>query len=287
MKQTFKRRLHAVLFETNTVVGRIFEIVLMMLIILSVLVVIIETVPTIEHDYRRVLIFIEWVLTVVFTLEYALRIYTARHPWRYVTGFYGLVDLISIIPTYLGLFIVGSHSMSIVRALRLLRVFRIFKLTKFLSQGNMIMDALKASRTKISVFMFFILLMVCIFGSLMYIVEAGAGSGFDSIPRGIYWAIVTLTTVGYGDISPITPLGQLMASLIMIAGYAVLAVPTGIVSAEMVKVKEALEDEETAAALPDHTCNRCGEEEHLGQARYCWRCGENLLAGTGDVSIPG
>ncbi len=266
----FRKRVHEALFETNTAVGRLFEIILLGLIILSIIIVIFETVPSIQKEYRSVLIFLEWMMTIVFTAEYILRIYTANFPWRYVKGFYGIVDLISIIPTYLGLFIVGSHSMSIVRALRLLRVFRIFKLTKYLSQGQMIVDALKASRTKISIFMFFVLLMVCIFGSLMYIIEGGADSGFDSIPRGIYWAIVTLTTVGYGDISPTTTLGQFMASIIMISGYAVLAVPTGIVSAEMVKAGE-----ETNA--PDtKECTRCGEPGNLEHARYCLRCGEKL-----------
>lgn len=294
-RKAFKRKVHEALFETSTPVGRFFDFVLLILIILSIIIVILETVPTIEHDYRRILIGLEWMLTIVFTLEYALRIYTAHFPWRYVRSFYGIVDLISVIPTYLGLFIVGSHSLSIIRALRLLRVFRIFKLTKYMSQGQMIIEALKASRTKISVFMFFILLMVCIFGSTMYIVEANAGSGFDSIPRGIYWAIVTLTTVGYGDISPVTPLGQFMASLIMIAGYAVLAVPTGIVTAEMTKVAIADEVEAVmgeaveaiaveaavaveAAIAAGQECDRCGEAGNLAVARFCMRCGERLQA---------
>lgn len=273
-KQEFRRKVHKALFETDTTVGRVFDRILLVLIILSIFIVILETVPAIEQDYRRVLIVLEWMLTIAFTLEYALRIYTANFPWRYIRSFYGIVDLISVLPTYLGLFIVGSHSLSIIRALRLLRVFRIFKLTKYLSQGEMIIEALKASRTKISVFMFFILLMVCIFGSIMYIVEDGAGSGFDSIPRGIYWAIVTLTTVGYGDISPTTPLGQLMASLIMIAGYAVLAVPAGIVTAEMSKVNKEADIE--AAAEEGPNCSRCGEVEHRPNGRFCWRCGERL-----------
>lgn len=253
---------------------------LLALIILSIFTVILETVPDIEHDYRRILIGLEWMLTIVFTIEYILRIYTARFPWRYVKSFYGIVDLVSIIPTYLGLFIIGSHSFSIIRALRLLRVFRIFKLTKYMSQGEMIIDALKASRLKISVFMFFILLMVCIFGSAMYIVEANANSGFDSIPRGIYWAIVTLTTVGYGDVSPTTPLGQFLASLIMIAGYAVLAVPTGIVTAEMTKaaINKEMDSaaEEESTAIEARECPRCGEAGNTLAARFCLRCGERL-----------
>lgn len=273
-KQLFRKKLHEALFETATPTGRIVDLVLLLLIVLSVFIVVFETVPVIEQDYRRVLIWLEWMLTIVFTLEYGLRIYTANFPWRYVRSFYGMVDLIAVLPTYIGLFIVGSHSLSIIRVLRLLRIFRIFKLTKYLSQGQMIIDALKASRTKISVFMFFILLMVCIFGSIMYIVEEGSGAGFDSIPRGIYWAIVTLTTVGYGDISPVTPLGQLMASLIMIAGYAVLAVPTGIVTAEMARVSEQVDAE--IAAEEGNECTRCGELENLPVARYCMRCGERM-----------
>lgn len=273
-RKEFRRKVHEVLFETSTPLGRFFDLVLLGLIILSMLIVIVETIPTIEQEYRQVLIVLEWMLTIAFTLEYALRIYTANFPWRYVRSFYGIIDLVSIIPTYLGLFLAGSHSLSIIRALRLLRVFRILKLTKYLSQGELIIEALKSSRTKISVFMFFILLMVCIFGSVMYIVEGNAGSGFDSIPRSIYWAIVTLTTVGYGDISPTTPLGQLMASLIMIAGYAVLAVPTGIVTAEMTKVSETVDAE--IAAEEGRECGRCGETDNKPVARYCMRCGEKL-----------
>ncbi len=268
-KQSFKQRVHQVLFESNTGIGKVFEVVLLGMIILSVLVVIIETVPAIQQEYRQMLIWLEWILTIAFTIEYILRIYTARRPWGYIKSFYGIVDLISVIPTYLGLLIVGTHSISIVRALRLLRVFRIFKLTKHLSQGDMIIDALKASRSKISIFMFFILLMVCIFGSIMYIIEGDSGSGFDSIPHSIYWAIVTLTTVGYGDISPVTPLGQFIASLIMISGYAVLAVPTGIVSAEMaIVIKEGKPKE----------CLRCGETDNKEKARYCHKCGEGFIS---------
>ncbi|MTB51240.1 ion transporter [Lewinella sp. W8] len=273
-RKEFRKKVHEVLFETSTPIGRFFDLILLGFIILSMLIVIIETIPTIEKEYRQVLIVLEWMLTIAFTLEYILRIYTANFPWRYVRSFYGVIDLVSIIPTYLGLFLVGSHSLSIIRALRLLRVFRIFKLTKYLSQGKLIIEALKASRTKISVFMFFILLMVCIFGSIMYIIENGEHSGFDSIPRGIYWAIVTLTTVGYGDLSPATPLGQFMASLIMIAGYAVLAVPTGIVTAEMTKVSDAVDAE--IAAEEGKECSRCGEVDNKQVAWYCMRCGEKL-----------
>lgn len=268
-RREFRKKVHEILFETRTPSGRFFDRLLLGLIILSMVIVIVETIPTIEQRYRRVLIGLEWMLTIAFTLEYALRIYTANFPWRYVRSFYGVIDLVSIVPTYLSLFLAGSHSLSIIRALRLLRVFRVFKLTKYLSQGQMIIDALRASRMKISVFMFFILLMICIFGSVMYIVEGDAGSGFDSIPRSIYWAIVTLTTVGYGDISPATSVGQFMASLIMIAGYAVLVVPTGIVTTELAKVSEAPSEVQAGK-----TCNRCGEADNKPVARYCMRCGE-------------
>lgn len=265
-----KEKIHRVIFEADTPAGKLFDIILLALIFISVIVVMLETVPGYQDQYGKLFITLEWIFTVVFTIEYALRMYCVYKPMKYAKSFYGIIDLISIIPTYLSIFLAGYHSLMIVRGLRLLRVFRIFKLTQFMSQGQVILGALKASRAKIAVFMFFILVMVSIFGSLMYLIEGSTNSGFDSIPRSIYWAIVTLTTVGYGDISPATPLGQFLSSIIMIAGYAVIAVPTGIVSAEVIKTSKEAPSTNTQA------CRYCSKEGHDNNALYCKYCGEAL-----------
>jgi voltage-gated potassium channel len=266
-----REKIHEIIFETGTKEGKFFDIALLICITISVFAVILETVPDYQAKYSTFFTVLEWSLTIVFTIEYALRLYAVRKPIKYATSFFGIVDLISIIPTYLSFFLVGSQSLMAVRALRLLRVFRIFKLTQFMSQSSMIKQALLASRAKIFVFVFFIVIMVSIFGSLMYLIEGAAGSGFDSIPRSIYWAIVTLTTVGYGDIAPSTPLGQFLASLIMISGYAIIAVPTGIVTAEALKVtKTAVKEMNT------ETCRYCAKEGHADDAIYCKYCGETL-----------
>ncbi|MFK7899197.1 MAG: ion transporter, partial [Cyclobacteriaceae bacterium] len=209
---------------------------------------------------------LEWIFTAFFLAEYVLRLYCTHKPIKYATSFFGIVDLLSILPTLLSFFIVGGQSLMIIRGLRLLRVFRIFKLANFLSQGQLIMSALKASKAKIIVFMIFIVILVSIFGSLMYLIEGKSDSGFDSIPHSIYWAIVTLTTVGYGDISPVTPLGQLVASIIMIAGYAIIAVPTGIVTGEIIK----------KTVVSTQSCKNCSEEGHDKDAEYCKYCGHKL-----------
>ena len=267
-----KERLHEIIFETNTKEGKVFDIVLLILIAVSVFVVIIETVPDYQARFSLLFKRLEWAFTFVFTIEYLLRLYTTKRPIKYATSFFGIVDFVSIIPTYLSLFLVGSHSLMAVRGLRLLRVFRIFKLTQFMSQARVITQALIQSRAKIFVFMFFILIMVNIFGAMMYLIEARADSGFDSIPRSIYWAIVTLTTVGYGDIAPATPLGQFLASLIMISGYAIIAVPTGIVSAEVIKAVDSNSVEE----MNTECCRYCAREGHASDAVYCKYCGEPL-----------
>ena len=266
--------MHEIIFEAETPLGKWFDIVLMFLIILSVLAVAIESLPGLSENFRSTLYVIEWILTIFFTLEYIMRLYVVYRPIKYATSFYGVVDLLSIIPTYLSFFILHSNSLMIIRALRLLRVFRIFKLAAYTQSGNFLVKAIKESLPKIVFFLFFILLTVCIFGSVMYLVEGGQeGSTFNSIPTSIYWAIVTITTVGYGDISPTTGLGQFIASLMMIIGYAIIAVPTGIVTSEMVSGRKEPEEVEEILA---ESCMFCMKEGHEADAIHCKYCGELL-----------
>ncbi len=263
-----KERVHEIIFEADTYEGKLFDVVLLVVIMLSILVVMLETVSSFSVHYAEFLFYAEWILTVFFTLEYLLRLYSVYKPMKYATSFFGIVDLLAILPTYLSLIFVGSHYLVVIRALRLLRMFRIFKLGHHISQGEIILKSLKASIPKITVFLYFVVLMTIIFGSIMYLVEGGTNENFDSIPRSIYWSIVTLTTVGYGDISPITPLGQFLASVVMILGYVVIAVPTGIVTAEALKT--------TKPDLNCQACRYCSGEGHDDDAEYCKYCGEKL-----------
>jgi len=265
-----QRDLHTIIFEADTPKGKAFDVILLVFIALSILVVNLESVSSISTQYSDILFYSEWGLTIFFTIEYILRLYCSYRPMKYVFSMYGIIDLLAIIPTYLSLFMVGAHSLIIIRALRLLRVFRIFKMVGFMNQGTFIMNSLKASRDKIFIFIFFIFLMVNIVGAIMYLVEGSANSGFESIPRSIYWAVVTMTTVGYGDISPTTNFGQFLAAIVMILGYAVIAVPTGIVSAEMVNHGKKKHDITTQA------CLSCTAEGHDADAKYCKFCGEHL-----------
>ncbi len=266
-----QRNLHTIIFEADTPKGKVFDVILLIFIALSILVVNLESVPSIAAKYGDQLYYAEWILTIFFTAEYALRLYCSYRPRKYALSAYGIIDLMAIIPTYLSIFIAGTHSLIVIRALRLLRVFRLFKMVGFMNQGSFIINALKASRTKIFVFIFFIFLMVNILGSIMYLVEGTAvDSDFDSIPRSIYWAIVTMTTVGYGDISPQTNLGQFLAAVVMILGYAVIAVPTGIVSSEMVKSSKKKEE------ITTQVCMNCSQEGHDADAEYCKYCGSSL-----------
>lgn len=264
-----RERIHEIIFEADTPEGKLFDVALLIAIILSVVVVMLETTKSVAQRYGDLLHTIEWVLTIFFTIEYILRLYVVKKPWKYASSFYGVVDLLAILPTYLSIFIVGAQSLLVIRVLRLLRVFRIFKLFSYMQQGRLIVMALRASYPKIMVFILFVMLLVTICGSVMYLVEAGANSEFDSIPRSIYWAIVTLTTVGYGDISPDTSLGQLIAAFVMMLGYAVIAVPTGIVSAEFMQTMNR-------RAIATEACRGCGAEGHDLRAEYCYRCGEKL-----------
>lgn len=267
----FQAKLYQVIFEADTPAGKQFDVWLLIMIVASVLTVFLESIPALAAAHRPLFTTLEWVFTVFFTVEYLLRIYCALRPVAYVRSFYGVIDLLSILPTYLSLFIPGSQVGAVIRVLRLLRVFRVFKLHNFLSQGDVIGQALLRSRRKIAIFLYVVFLMVIVIGSFMYLVESNgpARDQFDSIPRSIYWAIVTITTVGYGDISPATTLGQFIAALVMVAGYAIIAVPTGIVSAELI-----------TGSKQEHpkVCPHCMEEGHDNDALHCKYCGGPLMA---------
>ena len=267
--EIFKRKAHIIIYGTNTVAGRLFDLILLGLIVLSVVLVMLETVKGFDTKYHAYLVFFEWVITIFFTLEYILRIITIKKPINYVLSFYGIIDLIAILPMYLSFFITGTSVFTVIRALRLLRLFKILNHPQFNNQSTHLKESLIASRGKILIFMYFMLISTIIIGSVMYVVE-GEASGFTSIPMGIYWAIVTLTTVGYGDISPVTPLGQFLASFVMIMGYAIFAVPTGIVSAEFAKNKPTVKESETKV------CQNCGSHEHYVNAKFCQDCGHEL-----------
>ena len=266
-------KIHDIIFEADTPAGKWFDIILLILIIVSILVVMMETVEGIDAQYHREIITIEWILTIFFTIEYILRILAVKKPMKYVTSFYGIVDLLAVIPTYLSIFIVGSQGFIVIRALRLLRVFRILKLVRFSNASNTIRNAMLASRYKIIVFMIFVVTLITLIGSLMYLIESPTNEGFNSIPKSIYWAIVTLTTVGFGDITPQTGIGQFLASVIMILGYGIIAVPTGIVTSEFAK-----EQQKQTKAHENYTkaCINCGAENHQRGAKYCYKCGHNL-----------
>ncbi len=267
---TTKEKIHEIIFEAGTPAGKWFDILLIVAIILSVLAVILETVPSIEAQHGKLFKGLEWVFTIIFTLEYLLRLYCVKKPIKYAKSFYGVVDLISTLPAYLSFFIVGTHSFMVIRALRLLRIFRVFKLANHFQQGLVIIRALRDSAAKISVFLFFVLLLTILFGSILYLIEADTNPAFDSIPRGIYWAIVTLTTVGYGDISPSTSLGQFIAAIVMVLGYAVIAVPTGVVTTQLMKPNTK------NSKLNTQSCQSCSKDGHDDDAVYCKYCGEKI-----------
>jgi len=229
-QESWQHKLYVIIFGADTFWGKTFDVILLVAILLSVIAVMLESVSDIKLAYGDELYIIEWFFTIVFSIEYIARIIVAKNRWKYITSLFGIIDLLSIIPTFISVFYVGAQSLSIIRSIRLLRVFRILKMVRFLGEASQLSTALKASRAKIIVFIGTVFTMVVILGTLMYMIE-GSENGFTSIPRSIYWAIVTLTTVGYGDIAPQTPVGQALASVIMILGYGIIAVPTGIVSA--------------------------------------------------------
>jgi voltage-gated potassium channel len=266
MAKSLRQRLYVIIFGTDTPAGKAFDVGLLIAILLSVLAVMLESVPSLQSKYGQVFTITELILTVAFTLEYITRIYVVKNKGKYIFSFYGLIDLLSLLPSYLSLIFVGTQYLLIIRALRLLRVFRILKLGRFVGEGEQLGRALKASRHKIIVFLGGVLTMVLIMGTVMYLVEGGE-NGFTSIPRSVYWAIVTLTTVGYGDIAPQTILGQFIASVVMILGYAIIAVPTGIVTVELGKDAQKQEARK---------CSGCGNGGHSKDALHCKFCGEKL-----------
>ena len=263
----WRQRLYTVIFEADTPVGKKFDVALLWAIVLSVAAVLVESVASVRAEHGAALHVLELVFTGLFTVEYLLRVVAVRRPWKYIFSFYGWVDLLSILPTFVELLVPGAASLRVVRMLRLLRVFRVLKLVGFLREAQILRDALLASRRKIAVFLYTVLVLVTLLGTLVYMVE-DAEAGFTSIPRSIYWAIVTVTTVGYGDIAPQTVTGQIIASMMMILGYAILAVPTGIVGAELAK--------SSSPSTNTQACPSCGREGHDDDAAHCKHCGKRL-----------
>lgn len=266
---SFKEKLWAIIFEAETPSGKFFDVTLLWVIFISVAAVMLESIDSINEVYHKQLVIIEWTCTIIFSLEYILRVWLVRRPKKYIFSFFGIVDLLSCLPSYLALFYTGGSHFVVIRIIRLLRMFRVLKMISHVRGANTILSGLAASRAKITVFFFSVLIFAMLAGTLIYIVESGVeGSKFTSIPVSIYYAIVSITTVGYGDLTAVTPLGKLITSMIVLAGYAIIAVPTGIVASDM--VREALQDETTDA------CPGCGVHGHLNDAIYCRKCGEKL-----------
>ena len=265
---TLRERLHRIVFEADTRAGKWFDVVLLVMILASVTAICAESVPAYAAAYGDGLIVLEWCFTALFTIEYAVRLYSVKRPLAYATSFFGIIDLVAVLPAYLMLVLVDAHALGTFRILRLVRVFRVLKLVRFLGEARVLQVALRASMPKITVFLLAVLCLVVVIGTIMHVVE-GPAAGFDSIPRSIYWAIVTLTTVGYGDILPETGWGQAMAAVVMMMGYAIIAVPTGIVSAELVR---------RPVSASTRCCAACGAEGHLDVANHCHRCGESLTS---------
>ena len=270
-----KNKLHTIIYEADTPMGKLFDVVLLILILVSVILVMLESVASIDTHYHDFLYFGEWVITIFFTIEYILRIITVKKASNYIFSFYGIIDFLSTIPLYLSFILAGSNALLAVRALRLLRVFRILKITRYMGEANKLNKALRDSKPKIFVFLFAVLILSIIAGTIMYLVE-GEQSGFVSIPISVYWCIVTLTTVGFGDIAPVTPLGQFIAAIIMIMGYGIIAVPTGIVSAEYASKKTHTVDDPEYIHVNTQSCQNCNENNHHDNAEFCHKCGSTL-----------
>jgi voltage-gated potassium channel len=262
---TMKEKIHEVIFEADTPSGKYFDIALLLSIIVSVIAVSLESIESIDKVYHSQLVMIEWFFTILFTIEYILRLYSTEHSVKYSTSFFGVVDLLAILPTYLSIFIPGAQSLLVIRGLRLLRIFRVFKLSRYLGEANILSEAIIQSRTRIVVFLSTITVLSFITGAGMYLVE-GPKHGFTSIPQSVYWAITTLTSTGYGDTVPITPLGKLLAIFIMIMGYSLIIVPTGIISTEMMKLGD----------ISTQACKNCSKEGHDFNAKFCKHCGFEL-----------
>ena len=267
--KSFKQKVHEIIFEADTANGKLFDVILLVAILLSIIGVMLESVDEVDNKYHEIIMVFEWGFTILFTIEYFFRIYAVNRPFKYIFSFMGIVDLLAIIPTYLIFIFPTAHSLSVIRSIRLIRIFRIFKLSRYLRGAHTMQIALRSSRPKIIVFLLSIMLFVIILGTLMYIIENSVGTnGFENIPNSIYWSIITLTTVGYGNIVPMTIFGKIVASFIMILGYGIIAVPTGIVTAEFSRKKR---EKVSTQACPD-----CSAEGHEMEATFCNKCGAEL-----------
>ncbi len=262
--RSMRERVRIIIFEADTTAGKLFDEALLVCILASVAAVMLDSMRDVHDSYGTALYVAEWGFTVVFSVEYILRLWCVDRPLRYARSFYGVVDLLAVVPTYLSIVLVGTHYLLVIRLLRVLRIFRVLKVVKYVSEAGYLMEAIRASSRKIIVFLLAVVVLVIIFGSLMYMIE-GEENGFTSIPKSVYWAVVTLTTVGYGDISPQTPLGQAVASVVMIMGYGIIAVPTGIVTAEMTMA--------SVKRVTTRACRECAAEGHEPDAVYCKCCG--------------
>ncbi|NOR28414.1 MAG: ion transporter [Lutibacter sp.] len=264
----WKSKLHEIIYEADTKEGKWFDIILILTILVSILLVMLESVESFDAKYHNFLNISEWVITILFSIEYIARIITIKKPSKYIFSFYGVIDFLATVPKYLSFIFVGTHALIALRALRLLRVFRILKLTRYLGASMNLMKALKESRIKIFVFLFSVIVLTIILGTIMYLIE-GPENGFTNIPHSMYWAIVTLTTVGYGDLAPHTPFGQFIASIVMILGYGIIAVPTGIVTSEMTKQDRNINTN-------TQSCSNCSHDKHIDNAEFCYKCGKKL-----------
>lgn len=266
-QKSWKNRLYEIIFEADTQAGKWFDIILLILIVISIIVVMLQSVTSYHNKYAQLFNAIEWFITILFSIEYLARIYVTHQPKKYIFSFFGIIDFLSTIPKYLVLLSIGSTALISFRALRLLRLFRVLKLSPFIGEAEGLSAALKRSKAKILVFLLAVLSITIILGTVMYLVEGTVNTGFENIPKSMYWAIVTLTTVGYGDIAPITPFGQFIASIIMILGYGILAVPTGIVSAEYSRQK---------IHTSTQSCPNCNATDHHDEASFCYECGSKM-----------
>ncbi|MEZ5462613.1 ion transporter [Dokdonella sp.] len=272
-KDGWRAYLFRLMFQHHKPDERRFDVVLLIAIVVSVLIAILDSVALLHVRYGTYFYAAEWVFTILFSIEYLIRLSIVRRPLRYALSFYGVIDLLAALPTYISVFVVGADHLLVIRVLRILRVFRILEMVEFSKEGSELMRALHSSRRKIGLFVLFVVLITVVFGAVMYLVE-GPEHGFTSIPRGMYWAIVTMATVGFGDIVPVTPLGQVITSMIVLIGYGIIAVPTGIFGAQL--IQSGMEKRASRRIDSTDSCARCGEREHLAEARYCHCCGERL-----------
>lgn len=266
---TLKEKIYQIIFESDTNNGKAFDIALLIMILISIALVMLESISSVKAQSGQMLYFAEWLITILFTIEYILRIYSSPKPTTYIFSFMGIIDLLAIVPTYLAFGLPGIQSLIIIRSFRLLRVFRIFKLYHVMRAGHMLLLAVRRSALKIFIFMLFILILVILLGGIMYVIEGGE-NGFVNIPVSIYWAVITLTTVGYGDIVPVTNLGKFVSAFIMLLGYSIIAIPTGIVSVEMSRTFNETSDNEKK-------CPHCNEPKHAEGANFCRICGTQLV----------